>query len=87
MFKQSIFTIGVCFGVGLGLAHLLPVAHASKCDISELQLELDAIEGDMAPTIEQEFWTNNATLNGANAPTLRLTLFGFDRPSVDLELR
>jgi hypothetical protein len=89
MFKQTIFTVGVCFGVGLGLAHLLPVAHASKCAISELELELDAIEGDMAPTMEQEFWTNKATLSGADAPTLRLTLGRADPASspIELELR
>ncbi|PRQ08373.1 hypothetical protein [Enhygromyxa salina] len=87
MFKQTIFTVGVSFGVGVGLAHLLPAAHASKCDFSELELELAAVEGDMAPTMEQEFWANKANLSGANAPTLRLTLFGPDSPSMVLEPR
>lgn len=86
MFQQTIFTLGVCFGIGVCLAPLLPVAHAFKCDTPLLSLELDAIEGDTNPTIEQEFWANTATLNGADAPTLRLIFPGHEPLTQSIEL-
>jgi hypothetical protein len=83
-----ILTVGLCFGLGLGLARALPVAHASKCDVPTLKLELDAIEGDTDPTVEQNFWTSRAALTNADAddPTLHLTLDGPGALTQSLEL-
>jgi hypothetical protein len=86
MFRQAILTVGVCFGIGLSLAPLISMAHAYKCDGSQLTLELDSIEGDADSTIEDEFWANTGWLTGFDAPSLRLTLDGPEPVPQSIEL-
>lgn len=76
MWKPLSLTIGLCFGVGRGLAPTLPVAHASKCNgPGNLGLELEAIEGDGDPDVEEDFWSRSAGIS-ANAASTSFSVGG-----------
>lgn len=72
MWKQLSLTVGVCFGVGLGLAPSLPVAHASKCNIPGMSLELETIEGDADPDPEEAYWSPTASISRPHDPELHV---------------
>jgi hypothetical protein len=77
MWKQLSLTVGLCFGIGLGLAPTLPIAHASKCAVPYLTLELEAIEGDVDPDAEQAFWSREASIDDfEDDPILDLSVTG-----------
>lgn len=71
--KSLLMTIGLCFGVGVGLAPMLSTAHAFKCDVPWLTLELEAVEGTADPTLEEETWSADATIEDfGDRPVLSL---------------
>ena len=78
MWKQLSLTVGVCFGVGLGLAPSVPVAHASKCNIPGMSLELEAIEGDADPDPEEAYWSAGASIWDTKDGWITLALKGQD---------
>ena len=86
MDKRLVLTVSLCFGVGLGLAPTLPVAHAWKCTVPYLTLELETIEGDADPDAEQAFWSRDASIDDfEDDPILDLYIAG--REPIELEER
>ncbi|MEZ4451968.1 MAG: hypothetical protein R3B09_21070 [Nannocystaceae bacterium] len=55
--RRAILTLGLCFGIGLGLAPTLPQAQACSC-LSEpfWKLSLASIEGDGDRSVEETYW-------------------------------
>jgi hypothetical protein len=62
--RSSLWTIALCFGLGLGLAPTLRSAHACECpDPGIFWLELEQIEGDGELAVEESSWPATATIS------------------------
>jgi len=60
--RKSLWTIALCFGLGLGLAPTVRSAHACSCDeTSGWSLTLEQISA-VDPTAEGEFWSSEASI-------------------------
>ena len=70
--RNSLLTIALCFGLGLGLASTVRSAHACSCvEVSGWTLTLEQISGS-DPAAEEAFWSSEAAI--------------FDNTQVSLEL-
>lgn len=77
---KALLTIALCFGLGLGLAPNLRVAHACSClDEDFWRLELEQISGDGELSLEQEFWTTDAWLYEGYLRLSSNDAFGLER--------
>jgi hypothetical protein len=56
--RNSLWTIALCFGLGLGLAPAVRSAHACSCiEHSGWVLNLEQITGEGDPIVEEAFWS------------------------------
>jgi hypothetical protein len=61
--QNSLWTIVLCFGLGLGFAPTLGSAHACECPQAGIYwLELEQIEGDGELAVEESLWPATATI-------------------------
>jgi hypothetical protein len=81
-----LLTVGLCFGLGFGLAPTVRSAHACSCgDSASWELDLETITGDGDPSVEQTFWTAEASLGDGGEPSLYLRASSSDGHSLELE--
>lgn len=79
--RSTLLTLMLCFGVGVGLAPRVQVAHACKCDLAgeSYALRLVELSGSVDDEVllaeQQAAWPSETDLTATSASTLR---FAFD---------
>lgn len=69
--SRALLTVGLCFGLGLGFAPTLRLAHACSClDVPYWDLGLESIIGDGDLGVEEAFWLEEALLMELHTLTL-----------------